>query len=237
MKITNSDLEQLLQLQALILSNQKLEKQAAELNKGGDLEAARQAILENSQQLSAARASHEEIMREIRRVETDLELVTKREVLDQERLTKTAVSRDVIGIQHELETLKKRRSDLEDVELELLERREQSNRVLHELEAKDEHLESELALTKARIKLELDELRAKHSNDSQEIAKLKAATAPDLLSLFEAKLLRGLAVGRLQKTACTACNMNLTATALAELNHIPADGLASCPECQAILIR
>ena len=68
-------------------------------------------------------------------------------------------------------------------------------------------------------------------------AALRKQISQDVLERFEARLLRGVAIGRLQKNTCTACNMSITATALADLHHVPADELASCPECQAILIR
>ena len=236
-KATTKELETLLAIQALLVSNQKLERQAASLAKGGELEIARAALLQNSQALSAARSDHEEILRDIRRLETDLELVGKREATDRERLANTAVARDVAGLQHELETLKKRRSDLEDVELELLDRKEQSDQVMNELIATNEKLETDLQLTKERIQLELSDLKRQFESSKAEMHTLRSQVSEDLLALFDQKASRGIAIGKLQKNACTACNMSLTATALSDLHNVPAGEVASCPECQAILVR
>lgn len=134
MKVKSGELENLLALQELIILNRKLETQAKQLATGADLEAARSAQLENSAEISQARSEHEALVRELERLEADLEMVNKRIATDKDRLTKTAVARDVLGIQHELETLAKRASDLEDVELELLERKSESDTRLHELE-------------------------------------------------------------------------------------------------------
>lgn len=237
MKATSSELENLLALQELIILNRKLEAQAKQLATGADLEAARNAQLANSAEISQARSEHEALVRELDRLEADLGLVHKRIATDKDRLTKTAVARDVLGIQHELETLAKRASDLEDVELELLERKSESDMRLHELEALGDKLEQELQLTKARVQLELTDLKAQFQTNQQQALELRKKLPEDLLSRFDLKLTRGVAVGRLQKNTCTACNMSITATALADLHQVPADEVAACPECQAILIR
>jgi predicted nucleic acid-binding Zn-ribbon protein len=196
---------------------------------GADLEAARSAQLSNSAEISQARSEHEALVRELERLEADLGLVNKRIATDKDRLTKTAVARDALGIQHELETLAKRASDLEDVELELLERKNES--------VFGEKLEQELQLTKARVQLELADLKTQFQENQKAAGELRVKLPEVLLARFDAKLARGLAVGRLQKNTCTACNMSITATALADLHQVPSDELASCPECQAILIR
>ncbi len=236
-KEKSGELENLLALQELIILNRKLEAQAKQLATGADLEAARGAQLANSAEISQARSEHEALVRELERLEADLELVTKRIATDKDRLTKTAVARDVLGIQHELETLAKRASDLEDVELELLERKSESDMRMHELEVLGEKLEQELQLTKARVQLELADLKTQFQANQKAATELRQQLPEDLLARFDTKLARGLAVGRLQKNTCTACNMSITATALADLHQVPSDEVAACPECQAILIR
>lgn len=235
--IKTQDLEALIEIQQLVVESKKLEAAAKLLASGAELEAARAALLENSSQLSAARSKHEELLRDIKRVEGDLELVAKRESVDKERLNKTAVPRDVVAIQHELETLAKRRGDLEEVELGLLESRDESNRTMHELATENERLDAALAEAKAVASSKMQDLKSDHTNLAVAISSLRAKVDPELLGVFDRKAARGVAIGRLNKSSCTACNMSLTATALADLHNIPAASLATCPECQAILIR
>lgn len=237
MKVKSQELETLLALQELLISNRKIESSAKQLATGSDLEAARAAQLENSAEISQARSEHEALVRELERLEADLALVNKRITSDKDRLSKTAVARDAIGIQHELETLAKRASDLEDVELELMERKSESDVRMHELEVLGEKLEQELQITKARVQLELSELKTQHQAQLKSIEELRNQVSEELLARFDARFARGLAVGRLQKNTCTACNMSITATALADLHQVAQDEVASCPECQAILIR
>ena len=237
MKVKSQELETLFALQELLISNRKIESSAKQLATGSDLEAARAAQLENSAEISQARSEHEALVRELERLEADLALVNKRITSDKDRLSKTAVARDAIGIQHELETLAKRASDLEDVELELMERKSESDVRMHELEVLGEKLEQELQITKARVQLELSELKTQHQAQLKSIEELRKQVSEELLARFDARFARGLAVGRLQKNTCTACNMSITATALADLHQVAQDEVAGCPECQAILIR
>jgi predicted nucleic acid-binding Zn-ribbon protein len=237
MNVTKNELELLWELQQLLLLNRKLEQSAKVLATGEELEAARQSLIQNSSTLSAARSQHEELLRDLARVEGDLALVEKRITSDKDRLNKTAVSRDVLGLQHELETLTKRQNELEEVELELLERREESNRVMHELDVEHQRLEAALSETKARVQLQLSDLKTEHQQNSNAISELRGKITEQVLGIFDAKFLRGVAIGRLQKTSCGACNMNLTATAMRDLHAVPDTELATCPECQAILIR
>lgn len=237
MKLRSGELENLLDLQELIILNRKIEAQAKQLATGSDLESARSAQLTNSAEISQARSEHEALVRELERLEADLGLVHKRIATDKDRLTKTAVARDALGIQHELETLAKRSSDLEDVELELLERKSESDMRMHDLEVLGEKLEQDFQLTKARVQLELSDLKVEFQANQQSITQLRLKLSDELLARFDAKLARGIAVGRLQKNTCTACNMSITATSLADLHKVPQDEVASCPECQAILIR
>ncbi|MEY4558983.1 MAG: hypothetical protein RL024_1141 [Actinomycetota bacterium] len=237
MKVINGDLENLFALQELIFENRKLEQEAKLLASGADLEAARGAQLSNSAEISEARAQHETLVRELERLEADLALVNKRVASDKDRLSKTAVARDALGIQHELETLAKRANDLEDAEIELLEQKTESDMRMHELEVLGEKLEQDFQITKARVQLELADLKTKHQANFEAAAALRKQVSQDVLERFETRLLRGIAIGRLQKNTCTACNMSITATALSDLHQVAADELASCPECQAILIR
>jgi uncharacterized protein len=230
-------LQTLLEIQELAIQNRKLEQEAKAISGGEEIESLRDAMLALSQQLNQKRSEHEDLLRELKRSEGELELVAKRTALDNQRLNQTAVSRDVAGIQHELETLRNRRMALEEVELELLERVEASNREQHELNLEKDSKEAELEAAKEIAKIRLADLKAIHLKNSQEITSKREDVAVDLIELFDKKFARGLAIGKLTKSTCGACNMNLNATSMSALANLSPDEVASCPECQAILIR
>ena len=66
-----------------------------------------------------------DVQRELRKSEADVEQVSTRAARDRARLEAgTGSAKDLQGLQHELESLARRQSDLEDVELEVMERLE-----------------------------------------------------------------------------------------------------------------
>lgn len=237
MKVEKAWLQTLLEIQDKAIQNRKLEEEAKAISSGDEIEALRDAMLALSQKLNQKRSEHEELLRELKRSEDELALVAKRTALDNQRLTQTAVSRDVAGIQHELETLKNRRSALEEVELELLERVEDSNREQHELNLEKDRCETDLEAAKEVAKLRLADLKSSHQKNSEDIKELRSHLSNEILEVFDKKFSRGVAIGKLVKSTCGACNMNLNATSMTALAALGSDEMATCPECQAILIR
>ena len=98
-----------------------------------------------------AMVEKENIQAELTRAESDVQLVEARIQKDDERLTQTSSAKDAQGLDHELETLRKRRSDLEDIELAIMERLDQADKALVGVQA--ELATAEGALTEARAEL------------------------------------------------------------------------------------
>lgn len=174
---------------------------------------------------------------ELKRAEADLALVEQRIDKDNQRLNQTSSSKDAQGIQAELETLKKRKSELEDLELAVLERKEESEAVYQTILNDKQAIDEELASKEAANETEIMKLRSGLDLLTQQRAQEASRTDADLLALYEKKSARGVAVGRLLSRECGACRMTIGATALAEITALPHDEIATCPDCQAILVR
>lgn len=237
MRATTEELNDLLELQRLLLEQRRILAEAGELTKGGKLEQLRLELAESSESLSAARLENEELRRELRRQESDLELVEKRISQDQKRLVESSSTKDIAGIQHELETLARRKSELEDLELGLMEELEASDRKMHEIETLRESKEGEIETAKAEISVQLAELKLENQKLVGGIEQLKSELNQDLIKLFEQKFARGVAVGRLHGSSCSACNMSLNSQAMAEIAKVHVEELATCPECASMLVR
>jgi len=174
---------------------------------------------------------------ELKRAEADLALVEQRIDKDNQRLNQTSSSKDAQGIQAELETLKKRKSELEDLELAVLERKEEAEAAYKTILGDKQTIDEELASKEAANETEVMKLRSGLDLISQQRAQEAARTDSELLALYEKKAARGVAVGRLLNRECGACRMTIGATALAEISALPQDEIATCPDCQAILVR
>ena len=236
-KTSNQQLESLLELQATIFSQRGVVAKAKELTSSSAIESARSTLAELNESLSEQRSKLEDVERDIKRVESDVEMAEKRLVRDAERLNQSSNPKDIAGIESEISSLKSRLSDLEDAELELLERRDSSRSELELLEQQRDAAEAALDATKSDISSELHAMRAENADLVAKIQGLKGSLPSELVELFDKKLQRGAAVGLLLGSSCSACNMSLNSTAMAEINRVPEDELAFCSECSAILVR
>ena len=237
MKIETSQLPTLLTLQTQLVSLKKLESQARELMAGAKAEAIREQLLDLSAKASQMLTDHEELQRDLKRAENDLDLVVKRIDQDQQRLTQATDVKVIAGVQHELETLGKRRSELEDAQLELMERVELATDSQQQIQAQKQQLQSDLDTELEIAKQDLAVVKQEQSSIAAEVNAAKVQIANDLLELFERLATRATAVGVLRGSTCGACNMNLTSTALGQIRAVAEDELARCPECSAILVR
>lgn len=174
---------------------------------------------------------------ELKRVETDLATVEQRIKRDNTTLHSTGSARDAMAIQSELKSLNKRKSDLEEISLELMDQ-------LAIAQAELENHVRDRAQIEERLRAETETLQATAAKlisgltlRSADRAQLASRLSSELFELYAAKAKRGVPVGRLTHRECGACNMTITAAALQELLNSPSDELISCPECGAILVR
>ncbi|MDQ3423953.1 MAG: hypothetical protein M3510_11365, partial [Actinomycetota bacterium] len=129
--------QQLLDVQALdsrldqLTRRRRTLPQLAEI---ADLELRRSEL---SDRLVEVRTEVDDLSREQRKADADVEQVKARRVRNEQRLDKGQVGspRDLENLQHELEALHRRISDLEDEELAVMERLEEAQSTLVRLEA------------------------------------------------------------------------------------------------------
>jgi predicted nucleic acid-binding Zn-ribbon protein len=187
--------------------------------------------------LISARNALDTVELELKRSETDLDLVEQRIAKDVARLNTTNNAKDAQGIQSELESLKRRKSDLEDIELAILEQKEEASAAYATVSSDKSSVDEELSASEARNEAEIMKLRSGLDLLSNDRAQQAARVSADLLELYDKKASRGVPVARLDGRECGGCRIGLGATALNEVQSLPRDEIATCPECQAILIR
>lgn len=237
MKVTREELDALVEVYQKQTHLKKLELQLSDISSGKNLMAKQDEILALATDVSAQRSEVEERDREVSRIASDLELVERRISKDAERLQTSSNPKDITGIQHEMQTLAKRKDELETAELELMETIDFEKAKLEQLLVRKQILEAELAVAKDETRSQIDQLKAEILDESNHVARLRLLPSAELLAIFDQRVVRGVPVGKLLKSTCGACNMSLTSTALTTLQRIPAQELARCPECTAILVR
>ena len=177
--------------------------------------------------------------RDIRRLERDVEGVRARTDRDNKLLTGAGIgAKQATELQHELETLARRQSVLEDEQLEVMEQREavgvdleHSRGVLTEAE----QAVDEIAGRRDSALADLDAAESGRRRDRSEIA---VNLPTDLLVLYDKRReQRGTGAAALLQRRCQACRLELDRTALSELRSAPADEVVYCEECGVILVR
>lgn len=237
MKASDSQQADLLSLSTLDLEITRAKVALSSLTSGEAFASLRTAQRDAAAMLIESRNQVDSVELELTRAEADLKLVEQRIEKDNLRINKTSSSKDAQGIQAELETLKKRKSELEDLELAVLERKEEVEAAYQTILEDKNSIDQELAAKESANEAEIMKLRSGLDLLTQQRAQQVSRIDSELIELYEKKAARGLPVGRLLNRECGACRITIGATALSEILALPKDEIATCPDCQAILVR
>ena len=237
MKASQNQQADLLLLGNLDFEIARAKNSLAELASGKSTKDMRELNLKLAGELIEARNQLDSVELELSRAEADLTTVEQRIEKDNVRLNATSNSKDAQGIQSELLTLAKRKSELEDMELAILDKKDEVAALFAEVQARKTLNESELRQAETKIEAEVLKQRSGLDLMVQQRAQQAAQLPVELLELYEKKATRGLAIGRLIGRECGACRISLGATAFAEIQGLASEEIATCPDCQAILVR
>ena len=237
MKASEAQQADLLSLASLDHEISRSKAAIKNLSSGAQFSEMREAQRDLAAKLINARNALDTVELELKRSETDLDLVEQRIAKDIARLSTTNNSKDAQGIQSELESLKRRKSDLEDIELAILEQKEETSAAYATVASDKSIVDEELSVAEARNEAEIMKVRSRLDLLTNDRAQQAARVSTELMELYEKKASRGVPVGRLSGRDCGACHISLGATALNDVQSLPRDEIATCPECQAILIR
>ena len=187
-----------------------------------------------------SRTAAGDLRRELTKAEADVEQVRSRAARDQARLDSPALgAKDAQALASELAALGRRQSDLEDVELEIMERLEAHEGTLAEVTAaRDEVLEQRerAGAELAQAVAELDELAA---GVAAERAQRAEGLDTALVALYDRLRVQlgGVAIAALRGKRCEGCRLELNPTDLARITAAPPEQVVRCEECSRILVR
>lgn len=237
MKASETEQAELLSLGNLDIEISRAKRAITLLTSGDAFTELRSAQRESAVKLIDAQNLLDSVNLELARAEADLTLVEDRINKDKARLLQTSSPKDAQGIQSELETLAKRKSELEDLEIAVLERKEEAEVSFETVFSDKQIIEDELSKRETQNEIELLKTRSGLDLLVQQRAQQASRLNSELVNLYEKKLTRGPAIGRLLNRECGACRMTIGATMLTEISALPRDEIATCPDCQAILVR
>jgi uncharacterized protein len=191
--------------------------------------------------LVAAETEFSDLEREQARAERDVEQVRVRIDRDQARLDggKVSSAKELESLQSEVVSLKRRQGDLEEVVLDLMERREAAQSRRDEATAAAEAVAAEEGEATARRDAALADI-AEHESKAGDTRTSVASGVPDeLLALYDRVRAQvgGRAAAMLRRGKCEGCNVSLSTVELNEIRAAAPDEVMRHEECRRILIR
>ncbi|MFB2599713.1 zinc ribbon domain-containing protein [Herbiconiux sp. P17] len=175
---------------------------------------------------------------EISRVEADIETVAAREKRDRERLQASASTKDIQGLEHELASLKVRRSNLEDIELEVMERMEEIEERLAAITARRDDIATEERLLAGQRDEQKERINVQLTVAQSERSAIAAGVGPELLALYERQRERyGIGAALLRGGVSLGSNVALNGTDLAQIRAAAPDEVVLDPDSNCILVR
>ncbi len=188
----------------------------------------------------AAETETGDLAREQTKAESDVDAVRVRAERDQKRLDSGQVSspKDLSNLQSEIASLHRRQADLEDVVLEIMERREAADAQVARLTAERAEIGSGLSTLEEKRDVALGALDKESEEAKGKRGGIIADIPADLLALYE-KLRGQYTVGAamLQGGRCQGCKVSLSIADLNRIRAAAADEVVRCEECRRILVR
>ncbi len=237
MKATAQQQESLLELAGIDLRLKQSNRKISEVNLASGLEIIRSQVIESSEKLLTIRNQIDALALELNRAQVDSQLVASRAERDGVRLSNSSNQKEAQAIQNELQSLAKRKSELEDVELQLLDRKQQLEHELQQIELERINLQQQFSQAEDRMRAELATLKSSRALLEQARERQRTILGAELCEHYDRLAAKMIAVGKLDGLVCDACGLTLSGDFIDAVKRTPADELAHCGECGAILVR
>ncbi|WP_333931299.1 zinc ribbon domain-containing protein [Streptomyces sp. AHA2] len=241
MNAAPADQIRLLDLQDLDVRLQQLAHKRRSLPEHAEIESLTKDHTQLRDLLVAAQTEESDTAREQTKAEQDVDQVRQRAARDQQRLDSGAVTspKDLENLQREIASLAKRQGDLEDVVLEVMERRESAQERVAELTERVAAVQAKVDDATARRDAAVEQIDAEVAQVTKEREVVAGSVPADLLKLYD-KLREqqgGIGAAKLYARSCQGCRQELAITELNEIRRAAPDTVIRCENCRRILVR
>ncbi|HEX5541953.1 MAG TPA: C4-type zinc ribbon domain-containing protein [Micromonospora sp.] len=230
----------LLDLQAIDTALAQLAHRRRTLPEHAELEKLDREVSALEDERVRAQVTVDDLDRDIARMESDVDQVRVRKERNETRLMQgTGPARELEALQNELASLNRRQRDLEDAELELMERRENEQAVLDGVEARLAEAREKRAAVAARRDQALADIAKEEQFRTSARQPLVGDLPADLIALYDRirESSGGLAAALLAGGRCGGCRLELAGVDRARIKAAAPDEVMRCEECRRILVR
>ncbi|MGH9001039.1 MAG: zinc ribbon domain-containing protein [Acidimicrobiia bacterium] len=191
--------------------------------------------------LADARRRRDEVLREERRLDDEATGLSAKARAEEKRMYSGTVSspRELQAMQADIDQLRRHARELEDAELEVLERREALDTEVADLEAEAGATAVGIGALEAAIVAAETEIDAELATETDARGQVAPGVPAEVLDLYERTRAknRGTGAARLTGASCGACHLSLPAIEVDRIRHLPPESVACCDHCGAILVR
>lgn len=239
--MASPELEKLLEVQQLDTAMDQLRHRRATLPAREELTTVESRIAELTTALATARAARDQVSRRQSDLEAELRALEARVVELEGKMyggTITA-SRELQAMAGEVESIKKRRSNIEDHILEAMDEREPLDAEVQRLEGEEAAAGEEAFALEGQIEDAEGQIGIEEANELEARAALVANVPAPLLEQYERirSRLGGIGAARLVGASCSGCHLSLPAVEVDRLKKAPPDTVVLCDQCGRILVR
>lgn len=239
--MASDELEALLEVQERDTAVDRLRHRRETLPERADLAAIEQRRKALAGELDRVRAERDELLKRQTDTEAELAALEARmaEINAKMYSGTVSASRELQAMSGEVDSLKKRKSSLEDRALEAMTEREPVDAELARLEGEDAALADQALDVEMKIAEAEESIDGEVAGEVVSREEVVARVSPALLQQYERikGRLGGIGAARLAGASCTGCHLTLPATEIDRLKKAPPDAIITCDQCGRILVR
>lgn len=196
------------------------------------------SLREFSQSLIAAQGVLEDAKIELARIEDDVRVVDERIAKDKEREAGAASAKDLQALEAELASLATRKSNLEDIELVVMQSIEDAEVAVADVLVERDAVEARRAALAQAVSTREAEIDAELAAETAARTELAASLPADLVELYERQRARyGIGAALLTRRVTGGSGVELTSTDLDAVRAAAPDDVVICPDSSCILVR
>ncbi len=206
-----------------------------------ELDAVMARLVDLERRAGEVEAQRHELVRVQGRLEDDIASINDKASQHDKTLYGGTIGnpRELQTLQDEIAALKRRVSQLEDQELDLMEQIEPLDAELARLAGEREGLDDQAGALRGAIAEDEVAIDAELVSVRAERDALIGEVEPELLVEYEQLRPRsgGIAIARLVNGSCGGCHLSLSAMEIDRIKKVPDDALVHCEECGRLLAR
>lgn len=236
-----ADLHALLTLQERDTEGDQLRHRRAHLPERARLDELTAELASVETEGASVTAHRDDLVRRQGELEGELADIERRATDMDRRMRSGTVTapRDLQAMADQLQALKRRQSDLEDAELEIMEQLDPLEATLSELQDRWAALDAEATGLRSAVAGAEVDLDAQLERVGAARAAAAAEVPPELMATYERlrHRLGGVGAAPLVGASCGGCHLTLSAGELDRIRKLPPDTIVTCEQCGRILVR